>query len=296
MRLVVVVPFLNEQEHLSSLLASVARQQRPPDRLVLVDDGSSDHSPEIAATFAREHPYATLLRRPRRPPQRDRMVQAHELRAFEWALARTPDWDVAAKLDADLQLSPDLFAEIERRFEANSRLGIAGAYLSALDVHGRPQRQRCPANHVEGENTFYRRACLEAISPLPPILGWDTIDEVRARMAGWCTASFAMPAGDPLHLRRMGSHDGILRGFRRAGLAAWAYGAHPLHVLGAAVARMGERPRVLCGLHYLTGWAMAAARGAPRAEPELRRFVRDEHLRRLRSLRPARRRALAATS
>ena len=289
MRLVAVVPFLNEEEHLGRLLASVACQQRPPDQLVLVDDGSSDRSPDIAAAFAHENPYATLLRRPRRPAERDRMVRAHELRAFEWGLARTPEWDVAAKLDADLQLSPDLFAEIERRFEGDPRLGVAGAYLSALDAEGRPRRQRCPANHVEGENTFYRRACLVAISPLPPILGWDTIDEVRARMAGWRTASFAMPSGDPLHLRRMGSHDGVLRGFRRAGLAAWAYGAHPLHVLGAAVARMAERPRLLCGLHYLAGWAMAAARRAPRAEPQLRRFVRDEHRRRLRRRLPARR-------
>jgi hypothetical protein len=296
MRLVVVVPFLNEEEHLGSLLASVACQQRPPDELVLVDDGSSDRSPEMAAAFARMHPYATLLRRPRRPAERDRMVRAHELRAFEWGLAQTAGWDVAAKLDADLQLSSDLFGEIERRFEADPRLGIAGAYLSALDGEGRPRRQRCPAHHVEGENTFYRRACLEEISPLPPILGWDTIDELRARMAGWSTASFAMPGGDPLHLRRMGSHDGILRGFRRAGLAAWAYGAHPLHVLGAGVVRMSEWPRLLCGLHYLAGWALAAARRAPRAEPGLRRFVRDEQRRRLRRRLPARRAAVGAVS
>jgi biofilm PGA synthesis N-glycosyltransferase PgaC len=295
MQLAVVVPFLNEEEHLESLLASVASQQRPPDQLVLVDDGSSDRSPELAAAFARDHAYATLLHRPRRPPERDRMLRAPELRAFEWGLARTRDWDVAAKLDADLQLSPDLFAEIERRFEADPRLGIAGAYLSALDADGRPRRQRCPADHVEGENTFYRWACLQAIAPLPPILGWDTIDEVRARMAGWRTASFAMPSGDPLHLRRMGSHDGVMRGFRRAGLAAWVYGAHPLHVLGAGVARMVERPRLLCGLHYLTGWAMAAARRVPRAEPELRRFVRDEHRRRLRGLLAARHRGPVGT-
>jgi hypothetical protein len=282
LRLAVIVPFLNEEQHLGALLDSMERQQRPPDRLVLVDDGSSDRSPEMAAAFAREHPYATLLRRPRRPPERDRMVRAHELRAFEWALALTPDWDVAAKLDADLDLSPDLFAEIERRFEADPRLGMAGAYLSALDAQGRPERQRCPPDHVEGENTFYRRECFEAISPLPPILGWDTIDEARARMRGWRTASFEMPAGDPIHLRRMGSHDGVLRGSRRAGLAAWAYGAHPMHVLGGAVVRMGDPPRVLCGVHYVAGWVLAAARRVPRAEPELRRFVRVENLRSLR--------------
>jgi hypothetical protein len=284
LRIAIIVPFLNEEKYLGTLLDSVARQERPPDQLVLVDDGSNDRSPEMAAAFAREHAYATVLRRPPRPPERDRMMTVPELRAFDWALSRTSDWDVVAKMDADLELSPDLFAEVERRFEANPQLGITGAYVSALDADGRPQRQRCPVYHVEGENTFYRRECLEAIRPLPFIHAWDTIDEVRARMAGWRTESFATPAGDQLHLRRMGSHDGVLRGYRRAGLAAWGYGAHPLQLIATAIVRMREPPPVLCGVHYLAGWAMGPLKRFPRAEPELRRFVRKENLRRLRGL------------
>jgi glycosyltransferase involved in cell wall biosynthesis len=284
MILVAIVPFLDEEEHLPSLLATIERQERLPDSLVLVDDGSSDRSPAIAREFARRHPFATVLHRERRPPERDRMVQAPELKAFTWALDQVPQWDVAGKLDADLALSTDFFAEIERRFAADPGLGMGGAYLAARDEHGRPQRQRCPPTHVEGENTFYRRACWAQIAPLPAILGWDTIDEVRARMHGWRTASFAMASGDPLHLRRMGSHDGLLRGFRRAGLSAYAYGAHPAHVLLAGAARMADRPRVLCGAHYLAGWGLAALRGAPRAEPELRAFVARENLGRIRAV------------
>jgi hypothetical protein len=284
MILVTIVPFLDEEEHLPTLLATIERQERLPDRLLLVDDGSSDRSPEIARAFAARHPFATVLRRERRPRERDRMVRAPELKAFAWALAAVADWDVAAKLDADLALSPDLFAEIEQCFEGDPGLGMAGAFLASRDERGATHRQRCPPRHVEGENTFYRRACWEQIAPLPAILGWDTIDEARARMRGWRTASFAMPSGDPIHLRRMGSHDGQLRGLRRAGLSAWAYGAHPAHVLLAGAARMADRPRVLCGLHYLAGWALAAVRRAPRAEPELRRFVARENLARIRGL------------
>jgi biofilm PGA synthesis N-glycosyltransferase PgaC len=281
MIIVAIVPFLDEEEHLGTLLATIERQERHPDGLVLVDDGSSDRSPQIAREFAERHPFATVLHRERRPRERDRMVQAPELKAFTWALDQVPQWDVAGKLDADLALGPDFFAEIERQFEADEGLGMAGAYLSARDEEGRTHRQRCPPTHVEGENTFYRRACWAQIAPLPAILGWDTIDEVRARMHGWRTSSFEMPSGDPVHLRRMGSHDGLLRGFRRAGLSAYAYGAHPAHVLLAGVSRMADRPRVLCGLHYLAGWALAAVRGAPRAEKELRRFVARENLRRI---------------
>ncbi len=281
-KLVVVVPFLNEEDHITRMLASLARQERLPDRLVLVDDGSTDGSPDLAADFVTRSPYATLLRRPVRPAERDRMAQAAELEAFQWALAQVSEpWDVVGKLDADLEATPDLLAEIERRFESDSRLGMAGAYLSVMK-NGAAWPHRCPPDHVEGATRFYRRECFDQVSPLPLILGWDTIDEVRARLHGWRTQSFPMPSGDPLLLRRTGSHDGVLRGFRRTGLAAYAYGAHPLYVLGSALVRSRERPLLLGGMNYLFGWAGAALTRQPRAERPVRRRVRRENISRLR--------------
>ena len=276
-RLVVVVPFLNEERYLGELLASIAGQTRPPDRLLLVDDGSTDGSAPLADAFAAEHAYARVLRRPPRPPVADRLADAPEWQAFQWALAEGgDDYDVVAKLDGDLRLTPETFAEIERRFAADERLGIAGAFLAERDAQGVLVRHHCPGAHVEGATKFYRRACFEDIAPVPAILGWDTIDEVRARMHGWTTQSFPVPTGDPEHLRRMGSHDGIRRGFRRAGAAAWAYGSHPLHVLLSAGLRLRERPLVLCGVSYVAGWAGAARARAPRADRQERRFVRRE--------------------
>ena len=282
LRLAVVIPFLNEEDHLPTLLDSLAAQERAPDALLLVDDGSDDCSAAIARRFAAQHRYARLLQRPRRRPERDRMVRAHELRAFTWALAQVAEpWDVAGKLDADLRLAPGLLAEMERRFVADPRLGIAGAYLEESLADGRLRRQRCAPGHVEGPNRFYRRACLEAISPVPPILGWDTIDEVRARMLGWSTQSFALPRGQVLHLRRMGSHDGTLRGYRRAGWAAYASGADPVHLIAAGLARTRDRPLVACGAAYLLGYAAAALRREPRAEPTVRAHLRREQRARL---------------
>jgi biofilm PGA synthesis N-glycosyltransferase PgaC len=285
LQMTVVVPFLNEEDHLPILLDSVAAQERAPDLLLLVDDGSDDRSAAIARRFAGEHRYARLLQRPRRHRDRDRMARAHEWRAFTWGLARAADpWDVAAKLDADLHLAPALLAEMERRFLAETRLGIAGAYLFQPGSDGRLVRQRCAPGHVEGPNRFYRRECLAAISPVPPIIGWDTIDEVRARMCGWETRSFEVRGGEVVHLRRVGSYDGILRGYRRAGWAAYAYGADPRYLVASADARLRDRPLVACGAAYLGGYAAAALRGEPRAEPEVRARLRREQRVRLSAL------------
>jgi biofilm PGA synthesis N-glycosyltransferase PgaC len=283
--MVVVVAFLDEARYLPVLLESLAEQERAPDALLLVDDGSTDDSAAIAGAFAAGHRSTRLLQRPPRPRDRDRMARAHEWRAFTWALARAPErWDVAAKLDADLQLAPDLFAAMERRFLADPRLGIAGAYLSQRMRDGRLVRQRCPDGHVEGPNRFYRRACLESISPVPPVLGWDTIDEARARRCGWRTQSFELGGDDVVHLRRVGSYDGILRGYRRAGWAAYAYGSHPLHLLASAAARLPDRPLGACAAAYLGGYTAAALRREPRAEPETRALVRLEQRARMAKL------------
>jgi biofilm PGA synthesis N-glycosyltransferase PgaC len=282
MRLAVVMPFLDEERLLPMVLSSIATQTRPPDCLVLVDDGSSDASPALAAQFAREHGYARAQRRVVRDRGHDRLDGAHELRAFEEALSTLGEpWDVVSKLDADLRLAPDTFASMVARFEADPQLGIAGARLLSVDEKGRDVSHRTRPEHVEGAARFYRRACLEEIRPIPPILGWDTIDEVRARMRGWRTAG-GMAAEEPVvHLRPMGAHDGALRAFRRWGTCAYGYGEHPLHVALIALRRMRERPLVLGGAAYLAGWLLAALRRAPRAEPELRAYVRRDQLRRI---------------
>jgi biofilm PGA synthesis N-glycosyltransferase PgaC len=262
----------------------MAAQTRLPDRLVLVDDGSTDSSGEIAAEFARGREEVLVLCRPPGPRARDRLAEAGELKAFQWAVAQLdPNWDLVAKMDADLRLSPATLETIERAFGSDPCLGMAGARLSETGPDGRMVRLVSRPEHVEGATKFYRRACWDDIAPLPPILGWDTLDEVRARMRGWRTASFSVPGGDPLHLRRMGGHGAILRSFRRWGVCSYGYGAHPLHVLLYGLRLMrSRRPRVIGGLNYLVGWALAALRRPPRAEPELRQVVRHDQLDRIR--------------
>jgi poly-beta-1,6-N-acetyl-D-glucosamine synthase len=284
MNLAVVVSFLNEERFLPVLLDSIARQRRQPDQLLLVDDGSDDASPAIARTFDREHAYARALRRPRRPAEKDRLATAAELKAFHWGVERLAEpWDIVVKLDGDLDLPPRFFEALVSAFVADPRLGIAGAPLSTRGRDGEVRVERSAPWHVRGPNKFYRRECWEQISPLPEFLGWDAIDEARAQLKGWRLAVVPIPDGSTVHLRSTGTHDGALRGYRRRGIAAWAYGAHPLGVVASAAVRVADPPRVRGSLAYVGGWLEAAARREPRAERQVLRFVRRENLKHLRS-------------
>jgi biofilm PGA synthesis N-glycosyltransferase PgaC len=282
-RIALVVPFLNEEAHLGVLLDSIERQSRPPERLLLVDDGSSDGSAEIVSRFASRHSFASSLARPPRPPARDRLATASEFEAFQWAAEQLDgEFDVVAKLDADIDLTPETLATVDREMTADEQLGIAGVYLSVAGPLGELIRERCPPYHVRGATKFYRRACLEEIAPIEAILGWDTIDELKARMHGWRTASFGVPGGDPVHLRPTGADGGSLRAFQRWGVCAYAAGAHPLWMLLGTARRVTDRPRVLGAAAYLGGWVLAVLRRQPRAEPAVRAQARREQLRLMR--------------
>jgi biofilm PGA synthesis N-glycosyltransferase PgaC len=277
MRLAAVISFQNEADHLPTLLRSLEAQTQPADQVVLVDDGSDDRSPAIVREYALRHPEVTVLTRERRRAVRDRLADAPELRAFLAGVdGLSGPWDVVAKIDGDLELSASLFADVRSQLLADPGLGVTGSFLSVIEPDGTRRREPHPESHVRGPNKFYRRACFEQISPLPTQLGWDTVDDLRARAHGWRTRSFAATAGDTIHLRQTGSHDGRLRAFRRWGLCAWAYGAHPLAVLLGAARRATMRPYLAGGASYLYGWATAALSGYPRVEPETRAFARRE--------------------
>jgi glycosyltransferase involved in cell wall biosynthesis len=291
--LAAAVVFLNERELLPRMLASIERQVRAPELLLLVDDGSSDGSYEVASDFAAAHSYARVLRGLERERTSDRLARAHELLAFQAALGQLDreqaSFDVYAKLDADLELPPDYFARIMAALESEPRVGIAGSQLSMPgEAGGQVKEEHSQSWHVRGATKFYRRECLAQISPLPPFLGWDTIDETRARRIGYQVRCVDFPEQPPLHLRPTGSYDGVLRGYRRRGAAAWGYSAHPLNVATLVALRLRDRPRVLAGLAYLGGYLGAGLRRAPRVEPETRRYLQREQLARLRAALPLR--------
>ncbi len=64
----IVLPFFNEERFLGATLASLAAQTRKADRIILVDNASSDRSPEIARAFAADNSALNVeVRREARP-------------------------------------------------------------------------------------------------------------------------------------------------------------------------------------------------------------------------------------
>jgi poly-beta-1,6-N-acetyl-D-glucosamine synthase len=283
-RLLVVSPVRNEAAHLELVAAAVARQTRPPDLWVVVEDESTDGTAEILAGLTERIDFLRVVSTARQPVTglvKDRLATAAAPRAFNRGL-QSAEWRSfthLAKLDGDIELPADYFERLLAEFERDPELGLAGGVWAERDARGEGEDWRVQPipveHHVMGSLKCYSMACFQAIGGMQERLGWDTIDQTYARMRGFRTRSF--PELVARHHRAWGSADGTLRGRARHGQCAYiAHYTLPWVTLRSfKVAR--ARPRGLSGAAFLYGYVRSAATRVPRVEDrEFRIFVRRE--------------------
>jgi poly-beta-1,6-N-acetyl-D-glucosamine synthase len=278
-KLLIISPVRNEADHLELVARSFERQTRPPDAWLLVDDHSDDGTFKLARRLAAEIPFISVVQAPEFEPvdPRDRLASAAAPRTFNAGLASV-DWKQythIAKFDGDMELPPNYLERILGEFAADPRLGMAGG-LRTEKVRGHWRLEKVPTeHHVNGALKCYSRPCFEAIGGIQERLGWDTIDEVQARMHGFRTQSFDDLVA--IHHRPWASADGTLRGRARYGAAAYIlrYPAYWVALRSLKIA--ASRPEVISGLAFFYGYLRAAVRRTPRVEsPGFKRAVRRE--------------------
>jgi len=280
-RLLVISPVRNEAAHIEVVARAMAAQTRPVDRWVVVDDGSDDGTTEILGELARELAFMRVVQSESgsgaEEPVKDRLAAAAAPRAFNRGLrsVELQSFTHIAKLDGDTELPPDYFEELLGRFAASPLLGLAGGIRCELEGEHRRMESVPTSHHVPGALKCYTLQCFVAIGGMPERLGWDTIDEVSARMRGFQTQTF--PELIAVHHRMWGSADGILRGRARHGRCAYIV-HYPLPWVAARALKTARmRPWGLSGVAYLGGYLGAGLRSVPRVEdPAFRTFIRGE--------------------
>ncbi|MFN0241288.1 MAG: glycosyltransferase [Planctomycetota bacterium] len=274
-RYVIVSPCRDEARYMVRTLDSVARQTRPPDLWVVVDDGSSDDTPRILARYAERLPYLRVVRRDDRGR---RSVGPGVIEAFSagYRTVEADSFEYLCKLDLDLELPPRYFETLIARMEAEPRLGSCSGKPYAPHDDGVPTIERSGDEMSVGMTKFYRTSCFREIGGFQPHVMWDGIDCHRCRMLGWSAKSFDDPELRFLHLRPMGSSEGgIWRGRWRHGTGQWFMGTSLSFMSASAISRAFEPPRVTGALAMWLGYVTSMLKRAPRLdEPEFRAFVR----------------------
>jgi len=275
---VIVSPVRDEEQYIQETIRSITHQTIRPVEWIIVNDGSSDNTGQIAETFAQQYPWIRVLNRPDRGR---RVPGTGVMEAFYhgYESLHSQDWEYLVKLDGDVGLEPDYFEQCFQRFNEQPDLGMCGGMLYRIR-DGVLEREEHPIFHVRGPIKLYRRACWEAIGGLIKAPGWDTVDEVKANMCGWRTRSFLDLKA--IHYRPTGAAEGTWRDGVKNGRADYISGYHPLFMLAKCAKRLFQAPYVIGAVSHAYGFVTGYLKRIPQIEdPALICYIRNQQLRRL---------------
>lgn len=283
-RVLIISPAKDEAEFIEQTIHSLAWQTLQPALWVIVNDGSSDRTGELADQAAEKYPWIKVIHRPAGTKRR---VGPGVIEAFYAGLdsVNLDEFDFVCKLDADIHLPHYYFQGLINRFKINPRLGtISGKCF--IPVDGELVYERTGDEFTHGTAKLYRRECFQEIGGFVREVMWDGIDCHKCRSLGWEAKSISDPQFAIIHLRQMGSsHKNILHGRRRWGKGQYFMGTSVPYILAITAYRMMERPWVSGGLNILFGYLWAAMTRYPRFQDQaFRRHLRNWQTQRLLNL------------
>lgn len=280
---VVISPGRNEARFMRRTLDSMVAQAERPARWVIVDDGSTDDSPQILAEYAAAHDWIHVVSRTDRG---HRAVGPGVIEAFYAGLETVDvgEYTYLCKLDLDLDLPSGYFAGLMDGMEADPRMGSVSGKTWYTGPGGQKISEGIGDEMSIGASKFMRVACFQQIGGFAREVMWDGLDCHKARQLGWKAGSWDAPALEFEHLRPMGSsQQNIHAGRRRHGFGQYYMGSSPVYLVASAINKMRQPPRITGGLAILQGYFGAMLRReAQHADPDLRAFIRAYQWRALR--------------
>jgi glycosyltransferase involved in cell wall biosynthesis len=128
----VIIPLYNHEAYIGAALESVFAQSRPVDRVVIVDDGSTDGSLERVRGF--QDPRITLLSQPN--------AGAHN--TLNRAIAEAADCQWVAVLNSDDFFHPERIKKCVGFLEAHPGVEVVCSALKLVDPDGSPLEESAP--------------------------------------------------------------------------------------------------------------------------------------------------------
>jgi glycosyltransferase involved in cell wall biosynthesis len=255
-KLLIVTPAKNEARYINQLFAMLERQKVKNFRWVLVIDGSEDDSLEVASKLTPSFTFDVI-----KFESSGRLIKGGAFQTWsygvEFGLKKYPDSDLVMKLDADVILEEDYFAEL---FE---ELPVTASVLGGV-ITGNEREQ---SEYVPGPVKMYSREALGLVRKLPMATGLDVMDEMICRYNNLevrivKSAKFKMS-------RSIGHSEGKLHGRFRNGLVCRWTGYSPIYFILHVVRYLFRNPYFFGSMWMVFGF-VTAGRGP--YDQKLRRY------------------------
>lgn len=271
----IISPCRNEAEFMKTTLDSVVKQSVLPALWVIVDDGSTDNTPEILIEYAKCFPFIQVVTRENRG---HRSVGPGVIEAFYhgYDSIDVSQFDFVCKFDLDLDLPPRYFEILLQRMDENPRIGTCSGKAYFKDTKtSELVSEKCGDEMSVGMTKLYRRTCFEEIGGFVRQVMWDGIDCHKCRQLGWIAVSWDESDLQFIHLRPMGSsQQGIFTGRMRHGFGQYFMGTGLLYMTASSVFRMIHPPYFIGGIAMWWGYIKSMIQRHPRFnDMELVKFI-----------------------
>ena len=265
MRYYIVIPAHNEADHIAQTLTSLTSQTLLPERIVVVNDNSTDSTAQIVSTYNKRYPWIEMIHT---LSSEEHLPGSKVINAFYRGFEHLDaDYDVICKFDADLIFPKNYLKTIDKHFSANPKTGMVGGHCLIQKKNLIKKKsliendeawgleQLSDPDHIRGALKAYRKACFLEIGKLKPAMGWDTVDELLAQYHGWQVRTVEglgvrhlKPTGNRYHQKAQFKQGAAFYGMR--------YGIILTCIAGLKLSFRKKKPKLF--IDYLVGYLKAA--------------------------------------
>jgi glycosyltransferase involved in cell wall biosynthesis len=179
----IVIPAHNEEQFIGLTLQSIIEQTILPNKVVVVNDNSTDTTADIVLTFAKDYPFISLVNT---ASDAIHLPGSKVIQAFHKGLETLDDqYDFIVKADADLIFPPHYFETIINHFQSDTTIGMVGGFAYIEKNGDWLLENLTDKDHIRGAFKAYRKATFKQIDGLKPAMGWDTVDELLCKFYNW---------------------------------------------------------------------------------------------------------------
>lgn len=183
MRFLIIIPAHNEEQNLSFTLDSLQQQSSKDFKVVVVDDGSTDKTPEVINRYTENDPrFETITLQKSEHQPGSKVVHAFKNGLQKQSL---DEFDIICKFDADIILPENYLDTVEKAFVNNPEYGLIGGLLYVEKEGDWVYEGNSNKHHVRGPMKAYRKECFIQMGGLRETLGWDNIDSILLEHLGW---------------------------------------------------------------------------------------------------------------
>lgn len=271
MKVYCVIPTYNEEQFIAQTLTSLINQTVIPNKIVVVNDNSTDKTATIVADFVNKYSNITQILN---KSENKHLPGSKVIKAFYKGFETLDDsYDIIVKLDADLILPNNYFERIIEMFHKDLQIGMVGGF-AYIEKNGEWILENLTdKDHIRGAFKAYRKACFNEIGGLQPAMGWDTVDELLCRYYNWEIVT--LPELKVKHLKPTGAIYDVSARYKQ-GEAFYTLGYGTAITTIAALKLATKKGKPLLFIDYIKGFYKAKNENKPLlVTKEQAKFIRN---------------------